>query len=358
VVGAGEKMGDFNFYNTADRHFGALNDDGYGDVLLAYHTDLAMSSTSMNLVMATGPLEGVYTRGDWDTVFVENRNLSYPLAQVVADLTGDGRDDVFSSPNTTDGYFYASEEGFSSLESGENWGVPAFRYPRIKSADWSGDGMVDVGVMVKMVGHNAMVLHRASPGEPGERPIFWEGPDLATVDFDLPSSSTGGNDFFFGETNGDGHMDLMIVLGDANVYTPESGTVALAGGTYIIHGPLEGYPEGEMLESATTVIHGDPGGGLGTSSAFADINGDGLEDPALSTYNTGALPDSYLYYSPLPAGSLVPADANAHFDSSGGVRSVGDLNNDGRSDLVFSWFGIGGIVGTNPAHIFYGQPTE
>ena len=361
IVGAaGEKMGDFDDHSITERHFGALNGDGYGDVLLAYHADLATSSTSMNLVMATGPLEGVYAREDWGTVFLENRDMGYLMADVVTDLTGDGRDDVLSSPGSSStAYFYTSEDGYSSIESDENWGVPTYFHPRIKSADWSGDGMVDVGVMMRSLSWTHMILHRASAGEPDERPIFWEGMDLATVDFDLPPSSRRNNDFFFGETNGDGHLDLMIVLGDASVYTPSSGTIELAGGTYIFHGPLDGYPEGEMFGSATTVIQGDPGGNLGASAAFADINGDGLMDPVLST-NTILPSDrhSYLYYSPLPSGTLDSSDANAHFDSIFGVQSVGDLNNDGCADLVFSWLGVSGTVGTYPAHIFYGQPTE
>jgi hypothetical protein len=352
-------MGDFSGNNKGERRFGDLNGDGYGDVLLAYHTELAISSTSMNLVMATGPLEGVYARGDWETVFLENSDSGLDLAQVVTDLTTDGRDDVFSSQRVVGSMymrFHPSEDGFSALGLGEQTYLYEYLKPRPKSADWSGDGIADVGVMMRGPSHTHMYLHRSSPGEDDERPVFWEGPGLATVVFDLPSASQARNDFFFGETNGDGHMDLMIVLGDADVYTPASGVVEAAGGTYIIHGPLDGYPEDEMLESAATVIQGDPGGLLGTFSAFADINGDGLDDPALSTQSYAGS-NSYLYYSPLPSGTLVPADANAHFDSIGAVHSVGDLNNDGRSDLIFSGEDVYS-TSTNPAHIFYGQPTE
>jgi hypothetical protein len=349
IVGAaaGEKMGDLHTLMSDSRLFGELNGDGYGDLLLGYHTDLATSSDTINTVLVAGPLEGVYARDAWETVFLESGPSYFHQPEVVSDLTGDGRDDVVRmSVSGSRSNFYASEDGYAALGLGESWEFGGGPYPLFKSADWSGDGLTDVGVFVR--NGTKIYLHEARLGEEGEHPIIWEGQSAATVFQNLPSSSPAKNDFFFGETNGDGQMDLMIVVGEADVYDPAAGTLDNAGGTYIIHGPLDGYPEGGLLEGAATVIRGDAGHELGDSSAFADINGDGLDDPVLSQ---SGISSSYLYYSPLPSGTLVAPDSNAHF-AHHNVRSVGDLNNDGRADLQF-------VSGSSyPAYIFYGQPTE
>ena len=150
-------------------------------------------------------------------------------------------------------------------------------------------------------------------------------------------------DLNFGHADADGHLDLMVVIGAKSFYDPTLGTLNNAGITYIILGPLDGYPAGELTEHAETVIRGGDADSLGAYGAvFSDINGDGLDDPVLSH---GI---SHLFYSPLSSGTLTKADANARFiEGMGYATDVGDLNGDGRADLVFE-----------NTYIFYGQPTE
>ena len=50
---------------------------------------------------------------------------------------------------------------------------------------------------------------------------------------------------------------------------------------------------------------------------------------------------------PLSRRTLTKADANASFEGLHNATDVGDLNGDGRADLVFA-----------NTYIFYGQPTE
>jgi hypothetical protein len=136
----------------------------------------------------------------------------------------------------------------------------------------------------------------------------------------------------------------MVVIGRKSIYDPTLGTLSNAGITYIILGPLDGYPAGELTEHAETVIRGGDNDHLGgTGAVFSDINGDGLDDPVLSENNY----PTHLFYSPLPSGTLTTADANATFEGQASATDVGDLNGDGRADLVFS-----------DTYLFYGQPTE
>jgi hypothetical protein len=346
IVGAaaGEKMGDTDTRNFGSQSFGELNGDGYGDLLLDYHTDLATELSYINTVLVAGPLEGVYARDHWDTVFLGSGGMDYYSPEVITDITGDGRDDVVRL-----GRCYQSEWGMTGRGSGDFGCGNDGNYTRSKSADWSGDGLADT-VFLPRYYYPTFSVYESVPGVDGEPP---EG---LGIEIQSTAFSTNGSqekdDFFFGETNGDGHLDLVIARGAETFYDPAAGTVFSGGRTYIIHGPLDGYPEGGLLEGAATVIRGGAGDYLGSSSAFADINGDDLDDPVLSR---SAISRSYLYYSPLPSGTLVAADANALFFQ-GGVRSVGDLNNDGRADLIFSGDNL--YITTHPAYIFYGQPTE
>ena len=107
---------------------------------------------------------------------------------------------------------------------------------------------------------------------------------------------------------------------------------------------------GQIDEFAETVILGGDVRQLGARNiTFSDVNGDGLDDPML-----GDLGASYLFYSPLSSGALTSADANATFPELYYPEDAGDLDGDGRADLLL-YHPIGS---TYHSVIFYGQPTE
>jgi hypothetical protein len=115
---------------------------------------------------------------------------------------------------------------------------------------------------------------------------------------------------------------------------------------------LDASTDAGLVDRAATVIRGHgPSARLGWTAGLGDINGDGLDDPVLGT----RYDDTYLYYSPLPSGTLTTHDHNARFGVPGSLdrstRMVNDLDNDGFADFVIS-------LPATAAYIFYGQPTE
>jgi hypothetical protein len=274
-------------------------------------------------------------------MFLVTQYDNFPLG-IVPDVTNDGLDEVYRGNYLN---FYWSELPDEALGGGDLLGGGYYDSAVARSGDWSGDGIADLAVM-RRNDTSYLYLHETVPvadSDPDQWAVSRESAVYETL------TETGGSpsyqNLIFGHADADGHLDLMVVLGYKSAYDPTLGTLNGAGITYIILGPLDGYPAGELTEHAETVIRGGYHDYLGgTGAVFSDINGDGLDDPVLSTYSPYK---SHLFYSPLPSGTLTKADANATFEGVRYATDVGDLNGDGRADLVFG-----------DRYIFYGQPTE
>jgi hypothetical protein len=256
---------------------------------------------------------------------------------------------------------FASEDGFHEREAhnGPAWHMEPEGSPQFRIHDWNGDGIVDASLMTSHGKSpiNDGVCLRAGSDTDGELDVWPESvnaPDVSCMGLSRNPEIESSN-FHFGHADADGHTDLMISVGETDRYDPILGGLSDEGHTYIIHGPLGSIPHGvDAIDRATTRIFGSDGEELGRSSAFVDVNGDGLDDPALGSYHEA----SYLFYGPLPSGTIGTADSNATWRdtidwySVGLVIPIGDLNNDGRQDLIFTG------DGQDRAFLFYGQPTE
>jgi hypothetical protein len=343
IVGsaAGQQVGNTNSNDRAHSLHGELDGDGYGDLLVAYIQDPAVSTSEVNSVAVFGPLEGIHSVSEWDPMFLDTQNYNYSLG-IVPDVTNDGLDEVYRGYNLN---FYWSELADEALGGGDLLGGGYYDDAVARSGDWSGDGIADLAVMTRY-STSYLFLHETvsvADSDPDQWAVSRESAVYEAL------TETGGSppyqNLIFGHADADGHLDLMVVIGNKSIYDPTLGTLRQAGVTYIILGPLDGYPAGELAEHAETVIRGGYNDKLGSEGmVFSDINGDGLDDPVLSK---PSLNESYLFYSPLPSGTLTKADANATFESLTYATDVGDLNGDGRADLVFA-----------NTYIFYGQPTE
>lgn len=276
------------------------------------------------------------------------------------DFNGDGYDDFFrGSPGAG-----LSGGGNASLTLGTATGLAAgssnfamihnpgddFGFAVASAGDVDGNGTVDLVVGV--------------PGaDPGSRAnagfarVFRSGLADATINGAIAGDRLGSTMAGLGDVNGDGYADVALGAPSAS-----PGGRAGAGLVAIHYGSLSG-----ISASPALVLNGSAAGdALGDGVAgLGDVNGDGYSDVAIGAplADVGGMTDAgqvLLFYgsatglSTTPSRVLSGSVANARFGAS--VRSAGDVNNDGYSDVI-----IGAplepnaaILGAGAVHLFLG----
>lgn len=136
-----------------------------------------------------------------------------------------------------------------------------------------------------------------------------------------------------------------------------------AGAAYVVLGPVSGVRE---LVKADAILVGSPDDGAGVSVSDAgDVNKDGHDDMLIGAYLSdvavGDAGAAYLVLGPV-SGTVPLSKAAARFygeepfDEAGiGVAGAGDLDGDGRADLLIgAVFSSGGGYQAGAAYVMYG----
>ena len=251
------------------------------------------------------------------------------------------------------------------------------------AGDVNGDGIDDLIVGARQNddgGYNAgaaYVIYGSNAGDP--------------ADIDLSSVSLGARGFAIqgqnerdylggvsggGDVNGDGIDDLIVSAG-----SNDDGGVG-AGAVYVIYGKAGGHSGvievAELTAEQGFVIQGSVVEGVGGGRFVGDLDGDGLDDLAIS-----GSPFGYVIYG-RPDGQFgVPVSHDHDGDASTpdltrqvleiekltnaqgfaisifGPEPAGDLNNDGLDDLIFRSIRdgeiSGGAEGTGAVYVLYGR---
>lgn len=148
-----------------------------------------------------------------------------------------------------------------------------------------------------------------------------------------------------GDVNGDGYDDVLLY---AKGYRSDAASYdeAFAGKVYLIYGPasltdteLVNEDSEEQCETAArgycVVFTGEAGADYaGQRMTHGDLNADGYDDVIISA--PGADKTYLLYGGRLKLAGKNLADANATFTNVGSDACVGDLNGDGKVELVMT----------------------
>lgn len=309
--------------NSIQRSAGDVNGDGFDDAVLSY-TFLSQngdygSRTSVVFGKATG-FDGSLELSALDgTNGFEIRNVSrFPTANAVADINGDGMDDIILG----DSLAYADANGIGVISGAVYvvFGKSSGFSPSISVSALDGTN----GFQVK-----------------GEEDYQFFGGSVST-----------------GDLNDDGMDDILIGAQGATNASGDS-----TGAAYVIFGKSSGFPS--VLEiSALNGISGfriDDNrldGRFGIVGRAGDINGDGVDDMVIgttATYQNIRGMGFVLFGKTSPFGShLAVSDLNGTngFRISGGrdadylgntVDSGGDINGDGFDDIIIGSVGDSSI---------------
>ncbi|HET6765286.1 MAG TPA: VCBS repeat-containing protein [Longimicrobiaceae bacterium] len=272
---------------------GDLNGDGHLDMAVA---NSAGGSVSVLLGNASGT--GFDAAVDYATA-------AGPQSVVIGDLNGDGRLDLATANSSGSVSVLprnAANTGFDAKVDYTAGTSPLY----LATGDLNGDGRLDLAV-VNNAGNTVSVLLRSADN----------GGYDAKVDF---ATGTSPRSVAIGDVNGDGRLDMAVTNSTANTVS-----VLLRNAANTSFDP--------RVDFAT--------GSLPYAIAVGDLNGDGRQDLAWTNSTSNSV--SLLYRNGANTGF------NARVDIAGpgpAPRSIaiGDLNGDGRLDLVTGNFTPGNIV--------------
>ncbi|HET6256581.1 MAG TPA: VCBS repeat-containing protein [Puia sp.] len=281
--------------------------------------DLAIANTEISeLTLLLGNGKGQFTQAPHSPYKVYSRPHTHGVA--VADFNGDGRLDMATddwAENKVSVIF-----GDSTLNFGHQTFYPVGKHPyqRLRTADVDQDGRPDL-ITTNLDGNNSTVLLGNAPAgansatsPSGTNSVFpatfRQAPGSPFPCGDAPFAVA------IGDINGDGHPDLIIT--DAPTITSESKG---RDGLYILLG--DGTGRFRPLQDSPFATGKSP-----SRLAIGDLNGDGINDIAVTNYNDRTI--TIFYMNKTGVAGKTTIQAGNHPD---GI-CIRDFNKDGKNDLA------------------------
>lgn len=319
------------------------------------------------LPLPPGVLE-VEEAASYRLVYPDGFSLPHYSGLAAGDVNGDGQDDlavVTGEVNVYDGPLTGTvchdDEDRLALEL-----VSQVRYDRPVVPDTNCDGAADL--LVKNSGFDpwpeetvdvwdvpgALYLYR-DVGQPREiSHEEWDAEILLTCDGFAYVEGP------IGDVTGDGVVDVAALSSNLSPGGHDAGR-GMAGGVYILSRLQDAYGTVSVMDVAGAILVGSEAGDrFAKVTPLGDLNGDGVDDLAVSAYSAGCCGKVYIFLGPLE-GIVDAADADLVIEGSGLDGNLGvalattDLDHDGLPDLaagasIASWGG----EGTGAVYVFTG----
>ena len=285
-----------------------FNNDGFADILIGVGSPTALGESENSMVIGVLLGNGDGTFQGSTTTPIGGSSAAF-LA--VADFNGDGKTDaVIAAADTGNMAFFAGNGNGTFQPPVINQGE--LSQPGVAAVgDFNGDGRPDLAI-AQTGASSLYVLLNAGSGK-----------------FQSPSTTSSGGSSPTGiaaaDFNRDGKIDLAVANSGGQSDTGQN----LTGNVAILTGSGSG---------TFSVTNTYTAGTAPTAIAAADLNGDGKPDLVVSDSGvnggTGAPNIAGAVYVFLNQGSSFPSSNKYTVSSFPGALAIGDLNGDGRPDLV------------------------
>jgi len=306
---------------------------------------------------------------DWGCFVGPQPTVNVPNSIAIADVNGDGVPDLLvattadSGSITNPGFanvILGSKSSPGTFDSGVQYAITGTNPSGIAVTDLTGSGHPDLVVSNSGSGSISVFMHGATAGTfmpavniaTGGQPNQVVAGDLtgsgANLDLALADNSPSGNAIILVHDAANPGQFLAPIMLPTNNFTPSvaigslgNGKVAVVAATYDVNG--DNGAVYVFIETSTSPVTFAapvtfPAGAQPQAVRIADVNGDGLPDLVVANYGPGVdgtgMPGvSVLLQSAATPGTFAaPVSYQTPF---GAVDvAVGDLNGDGRPDLV------------------------
>jgi hypothetical protein len=375
-------------YNVTSVAVADVNGDGKPDLLVA-------NSCASGNSCSSGIVGVLLNNGDgtFQAAVTYSSGGNHATSLAVADVNGDGKPDLLVANSCDKNCVNGSVtvllgNGDGSFRAAVSYGSGGYDVISVVAADLNGDGKLDL-----LVANQCAASGTCPYGTNGTVGVLM-GKGDGTFQTAVTYSSGGysAESMALGDVNGDGKPDLVVsnACGDIYCTKNENGTVGVllgnGDGTFrpavtsvsgaltarsVVAADVNGDGKLDLLVAATTgatgvvsVLSGNgdgtfrapvmyaSGGLFGLSVVVADVNGDGKPD--LLVANECAFDSNVNCGNPAGMVGVLLGNGDGTFQAAvtyssggGGIPSVavGDVNGDGKADLILADACVGGYCG-------------
>ncbi|HXB44317.1 MAG TPA: VCBS repeat-containing protein [Puia sp.] len=288
------------------------NDIAIADFNKDRNLDLGIANTETSmLTVLLGNGKGQFQQAAQSPFIVHSKPHTHGIA--IADFNGDGNLDLATDSWGVNSVLIIFGDGKMNFNNETFYKVGDRPYQRLRTGDFNKDGKPDI-VTTNLEGNNATVLLGEGNGKFHEA----EGSPFAC-----------GNAPFgvaIGDVNGDGNLDLAIA--NSPTITAESNG---KDGLWILLG--DGTGKFSSLAGSPFKTGKSP-----SRVAIGDLNGDGINDIAVTNYNDKSISIFYMGNT-----TVVETKTIAVGNRPDGI-SIHDMNGDGKNDILVGNYDDGTIM--------------